>query len=126
MATVPVFLKGKILTPLSIVTQWPSVIAATIPYAETQVAGQLTAVLDTLNDLLDNPPSPKINDEYIIMPIDLVNNIKMAFINFQHEYGGPYASIDYMNVINLVDSVYDNYSAQFYNSGPPPNGYFIY
>jgi hypothetical protein len=120
------FLVGQILTPLSIVEQWPSVISATIPLCSTEVTAQFTAELAQLNSLLDAMPSPKLNTSLILMPIDLVNDIKVTFSNFEHAFGGPYPTMAYAMVVDSVNSVFDNYSIQFQVTSQPKNGYYIY
>ncbi len=120
------FLDGDILTPRSIVNQWPSAVAYGAANSTSDLNAQFVDELTTLNALLNATPNPSLDASLVLVPISLVDDMKVSFETFQYQQGGLPADNLLQDAISLIESVYDNYSSQYYITAVPLNGFYIY
>lgn len=126
MALTEAFLSGQILTPLSIIETWLPVLQTVTPLTTGELNTQFTEELEDLTDLLDESPNPTLNVDLILVPISLVNNIKVSFETLIYQENDILVRNSVQDTIDTVNSVFDNYSSQFYVTSMPPNDYYIY
>lgn len=125
MTTLPLtFLSGNSLVPTTILPPWVAVIEYILPLTSGALNQQFQAVLTQLQTILNATPPTNLAPNETIIPINMVNNLQLAFNTFNYQNQGPLAWPPYSNAQEMVQNVYNQYSIWYYNS--PPKPYFIF
>ncbi len=118
------FLAGNILIPVAFPNEWLEALAFIIPMTSGTLEAQLNASVTAINQVLATYPQPNIDTELIIMPINVVNNLKNALEVFQTNFNGVANYDPYYAMYDNVENVYNVYSSCYYNSPLAP--YYVY
>jgi hypothetical protein len=125
MTTPPLtFLAGSMLVPKTIPESWVKVLEYIIPSTTGVLNQQFQAVLTQLNTILALPPQPNLEAGWIVIPINMVNNLQGAFQTYDYQNGAPLVWPPYRLAEASVSNVYNQYSINYYNSPPVP--YFVF
>jgi hypothetical protein len=119
MSTTPLtkaFLSGYEQVYRSMPDQWQSLLPLILPQCSGILLQQLQAVQTELAALLNAPPDPKIPADTIVIPITLVNDYANALNTFEYQFSG-FPNNLYTNTRNELDSVFNQYSSAYWNSG---------
>lgn len=119
------FLSGNIMVDRVLPISWKEVLDYVTPLTTGALAEQFEEAQTQLNALLAATPSPSINVKEIVLPISLVNDLNNSFKIFGLQYGNLPWNL-FQEATEEISSVFDDYSTAYYQSPPPPNGYFVY
>ena len=114
----PVFLAGSVLVTRDLLSSWPPVITYLLPLTSGVLNTEFENIQTQIAGLLAATPNPAVNPELVQIPIQLIVDMQNAFCNFEYKFGGPFSRNDYVDTVNQIDSVFNQYSRFFYDSKP--------
>lgn len=112
------FLDGRVLVNSSMLEEWVVVLNLILPQTSGDLSDQLLDCKTQLVSILNAMPNASIAAGKVILPVDLLNEIKYALAIFEYQFNG-FNRQDYFDMVDNVHSVYDQFSIWFYNTNNP-------